>query len=428
MVAVVAITLGTVGVLVLSRNARNISLREGPVSGSRLASPSPTPIMVEHTPNLERGPTIPPSLSAPSGNLIWALVAHAVLYRSTDRGDTWEQRALPVTMERGSLLEVSFVDDRQGWIFHPGVPVTACASAPAEIWHTIDGGTTWERVAQVDQQNHGSGLGFNQCKEGLSFVDAKHGFLTAGDENHSPTIYGTADGGKNWAASTLPDPPDFKTSAGGFTLRAGLVKRFGKTLYVQAWGKQPGAIPDRQYMFRSSDGGATWSWLMKVPSRYIVMVTESRWLQLIMPGQSMESTNSGQQWHPYASDFITDNPVGGPQIVFADSQVGYAQRRGALQRTIDGGLNWVRIAAPGPLAPQDDLLPITDPGFTCRLAVGTGSFGRPSNGGFVAVPRGAFEPDPAGSMVDVKGQTWSCLLYTSPSPRDLSTSRMPSSA
>ena len=26
------------------------------------------------------------------------------------------------------------------------------------------------------------------------------------------------------------------------------------------------------------------------------------------------------------------------------------------------------------------------------------------------------------------GQYWSCLLYTSPSPRDLSTSRMPSSA
>ena len=26
------------------------------------------------------------------------------------------------------------------------------------------------------------------------------------------------------------------------------------------------------------------------------------------------------------------------------------------------------------------------------------------------------------------GQVWGCLLYTSPSPRDLSTSRMPSSA
>ena len=29
---------------------------------------------------------------------------------------------------------------------------------------------------------------------------------------------------------------------------------------------------------------------------------------------------------------------------------------------------------------------------------------------------------------DLLGRAWSCLLYTSPSPRDLSTSRMPSSA
>jgi hypothetical protein len=104
-------------------------------------------------------------------------------------------------------------------------------------------------------------------------------------------------------------------------------------------------------MFRSTDNGVTWSWLMKIPSRYIAIVSESRWLQLIWPGQSMESINSGQQWHPYASDFSSDTPVGGPQIVFADSQVGYAEGRGALQRTIDGGLHWERIATPGTYAP-----------------------------------------------------------------------------
>ena len=32
------------------------------------------------------------------------------------------------------------------------------------------------------------------------------------------------------------------------------------------------------------------------------------------------------------------------------------------------------------------------------------------------------------SPVPITGQTFVCLLYTSPSPRDLSTSRMPSSA
>jgi hypothetical protein len=243
-------------------------------------------------------------------------------------------------------MEVSFVDERLGWLLYPGVAATQCSGAGAEIWHTTDGAATWQRVAYVDQQNQASGLGFAQCKGSLSFVDATHGFVVASDGNSTPRIYRTADGGHTWSGSTLPDPPDFKTS-GGLALQAGLVERFGNTLYVKAWGKQGGDIPDRQYIFRSTDGGAMWSWLTKVPSRYIVMVTESRWLQLLIPGQSMESINSGQQWHPYESDFNTDTPVGGPQIVFADSRVGYAEGRGALQRTIDGGSHWERIATPG---------------------------------------------------------------------------------
>ena len=40
------------------------------------------------------------------------------------------------------------------------------------------------------------------------------------------------------------------------------------------------------------------------------------------------------------------------------------------------------------------------------------------------------EVDPAGLLLTLDCTTWPyrCLLYTSPSPRDLSTSRMPSSA
>jgi hypothetical protein len=62
----------------------------------------------------------------------------------------------------------------------------------------------------------------------------------------------------------------------------------------------------------------------------------------------MESTNAGQQWHPYESDFKTDTPVGSAQILFVDSLVGYAEGQGGLQRTVDGGRHWVRIATPTP--------------------------------------------------------------------------------
>jgi photosystem II stability/assembly factor-like uncharacterized protein len=298
-------------------------------------------------------------LSAPSSNVVWALVAESRLFRSTDQGKKWEERLLPSQPQ--SHPSISFVNDHEGWLLVPGSPESQCGGAGADVWHTTDGSATWQRIAFVtwsQPARTNPGIAYLQCKEYIYFVDSLHGFLTAWDDNRPPTIYRTADGGKTWSASTLSDPPDFRASAGGFTLRAGVFKRFGSTLYVEAWGKQPGDIPDRQYIYRSTDGGATWSWLMKIPSRYIAMLTESRWLQLV-PFQSMESTTSGQQWHPYQSDFSTDTPVGGPQVVFADSQVGYAEGRGQLQRTLDGGLHWASIATPGTPAPSSAPFPTT---------------------------------------------------------------------
>jgi photosystem II stability/assembly factor-like uncharacterized protein len=332
MVAVVAITLGTVGVLLLSRNARHIS-HQGLASASRLASPAPSPTYIPMPSTAQ--------LIAPSSSVVWALVAHSALFRSTDKGATWEEHSLPLQSAYSPVL--TFINDQEGWGLTMGE--SQCNDA-GTIWHTTDGGSTWNNFALVAPKQHtDSGIAYTQCKEHIYFIDSNHGFVTAWDDNHRPTIYRTGDGGKTWSGSTLPDPPDFKTSPGGFTLRAATFKRFGSTLYVEAYG------PGRQYLFRSTDGGATWLWLTKVPSIYIAMVTESRWLQLVWPGQSMESTNSGQQWHPYESDFHTDTPVGGPQILFADSQVGYAEGRGALQRTLDGGLHWERIATPGTTLP-----------------------------------------------------------------------------
>jgi photosystem II stability/assembly factor-like uncharacterized protein len=412
MVAVVAITLGTVGVLLLSRNARS---HQGVASGTRIVSPTPSPASIP-MPNTAQ-------LMAPSSNVVWVLVAGSVLFRSTDQGNTWEQRALP-TQPIGR--NVSFINDHEGWALAPGSPETQCSGASAVVWHTTDAGASWEQISSVlTAQKSGNGIALAQCKQFIYFYDSTHGFVTAWDDNHRPTIYRTSDAGKTWSGSTLPDPPDFKTSPGGFTLQARVFRRFGNTLYVVASGRQEADIAGRQYMFRSADGGATWSWLTKIPSPYVAMVTESRWLQLMVPGQSMESINGGQQWHLYASDFNSDTPVGGPQIVFADAQVGYAEGRGALQRTVDGGFHWVRIATPGTTPPIPTpspsstpppipLLPVTDPGFTCRLPVDSMSGANPLIGGFLAIPGGSFKPDLAASLIAVTGQRWS--LETSARP------------
>jgi photosystem II stability/assembly factor-like uncharacterized protein len=333
-IAVGLVTLMTVAIVAVLVSSRHASSPVGKptASGARLGSPTPSPVVLPST----------AQVSAPSSNVVWALVDQRRLFRSTDKGDTWQERSLPSHAGGGGQPSISFVDDQLGWMLFPGVPETQCNGAGAELWRTVDGGRNWQQAALVDHQSHAAGgLGYAQCKEYVSFVHSTLGFVTAWDDNHPPTIYRTADGGRTWSASTLPDPPDFKTQAGGVELRAGLVKRFGNTLLVDAWSQ------DRQYIFRSTDGGATWSWLTKVPSRYVVMATASRWLQYAP--EWMESTNAGQQWHPFQSDYSQAAPVA-PVVAFGGPSVGYATVRGGIQRTSDGGSHWVPIETPGTIA------------------------------------------------------------------------------
>jgi photosystem II stability/assembly factor-like uncharacterized protein len=317
-VTVLAISIGSIGALIAARHNRPVATI---ASGARLSSPSPSPEI--YLPGNAQ-------VVAPSPGVVWVLVDYQALFRSTDQGNTWEPRPLPSVHDPMA----SFIDGREGWVLDRGVPVTQCDTASAWIWHTVDGGASWTKL-------NVSGIADQQCKENIWFVDSRMGFITAWDDNRRPTIYRTTDGGLTWSGSALPDPPDFTTQAGGFTLRADWVKRFGTTLYLEAWWQ------DRQYVFSSGDGGASWIWLTKIPAS-VVMVTETRWLALTGPGPMQETINGGQQWHPYSTDLNIDSPVlGGTQIVFADAQTGYETGRGALQRSDDGGAHWVRIPTPG---------------------------------------------------------------------------------
>src|SRR6266581_3925674 len=74
---------------------------------SPTASPTPSP-----TPTPTSSPTPSPSpialpsiaqLSAPSGTVVWALVAGTRLFRSSDRGDTWVERSLPAGVSNAEI-------------------------------------------------------------------------------------------------------------------------------------------------------------------------------------------------------------------------------------------------------------------------------------------------------------------------------------
>src|SRR5438309_11510424 len=112
------------------------------------ASPTPSPT-ASPTATATQSPTSSPTpspspislpsfaqLSTPSGTVVWALVAGTRLFRSSDRGDTWEERGLPRVPNPQSF---AFVNEREGFLLIAGPPGTLCGSVNAEIWHTSDG-------------------------------------------------------------------------------------------------------------------------------------------------------------------------------------------------------------------------------------------------------------------------------------------------
>lgn len=303
-----------------------VSCQSGAVAGR--ASPSPTG---------KGGTTISyptdVQLSAPSAGVVWALVANSVLFVSTDGGRIWSQRSLPPSL--GLPPSIAFVDENEGWLLTTGSPETQCNAELVSIWHTANGAATWSQLPA-------HGIADLQCKKNISFADSRHGFFTAWDDNHRPTVYRTLDGGLTWAGSTLPDPPGFVTGAGGFTLQAGSVRSFDGSLLVAAYGNQ------NEYVFRSRDAGATWTYVSSsnaMPEN-VTFVTDLRWLKVGNDGNGFETVDGGRSWHAWRSDY-SDAAGVASAFVFADARVGYGTVRGGIYQTLDGGAHWARLETPG---------------------------------------------------------------------------------
>lgn len=320
-----------------------------PSAGTATRSPT-TSRSAAPTSTATATPIVLPSvalLSAPSGNVVWAFVAGTRLFRSTDRGDNWEER--PVLTDPLGHNEIAFVSQTEGWLARPAQPGTQCTFQSVGIAHTVDAGTKWDQIVVADPllTADPSGLGGRQCKSGLTFADAQHGFLSAYDPNSAPVIYRTVDGGRTWSASRpLPDPPGFTTVGAGVSLRAGRVRVFGTTLLVDASGQLNGR--PASYVFRSADGGASWSYLVTLPEGEgaFAFATASRWLMISSPNSSKETTDGGATWHDFTTDYTQAAPIA-PDVVFGDAMVGYATVRGAIQRTVNGGARWTSIKTPG---------------------------------------------------------------------------------
>ena len=253
-VAAVVLVFATVGVLLLARQARNqsppVAATTPTSSATPTSSPEPTatPAQSFVTGILVKPPhriALPANaqLSASSGSVLWALMVDQYLYRSLDGGATWQQRPLPPNAAIGfPRPEISFVSDLEGWLATGGSPETQCNAEVIGIWHTTDGGKTWESLGT-------KGVSDSQCKGNPSFVDSNRGFLDAFDPNRAPVIYHTIDGGRSWVAGKpLSDPPGSRPSAPASTCSQDLCAPSVRPSFFRSpGGKNPGPVLNTRF-------------------------------------------------------------------------------------------------------------------------------------------------------------------------------------
>ena len=335
------------------------------VAATATLDPTSTPLVITLTPTpltssgsqppLPKSPTSTPvAIASPlvvlptnadiaiaSERVVWVRIGGVsgnLLFRSQDQGATWQQRHPPPT--DGISDGPSFVDASLGWDLVAGSPATQCTYQSVQIWQSSDGAASWQNLGAI-------GIQGGQCKYGLTFVDAKHGFLSASDPNGRPTIYRTDNGGTSWLPSApLPDPPNQTTQAGGFSLRPRRVQGFGTDLLVSAVGWL------HLYVYRSTDGGASWAYLATVPG-----VTDVDEISFLDPrnwwvsgpglGPNYRITSDAGASYGMAPGAPPSAAPIAPVFSFADRSVGFATVRGQIWKTTDGGTHWSTIPTPG---------------------------------------------------------------------------------
>ena len=280
----------------------------------------------------------PVVLSAPSENVVWALIDGTHLYRSVDRGATWDQRGLPAGQ---SFAELSFLDEREGWILTLGAATAGCGSQSYAVYHTADRGGTWTRVSLGDRSDA-------MCKAGLTFADIQRGWIVLTAVNSPPTVVRTTDSGETWQRSVfLPTPPGHRFGAESVN-NAGRPHVFLGTLLVTSFAtsNRDGGVYASTYL--SNSNGTTWVHIAVAaePNTPITFASVDRWLTVAATGRWRETTDRGRTWREYSSDYKAAAP-GSPDIVFGAALVGYAVSGGQIQRTTDGGAHWSALRTPG---------------------------------------------------------------------------------
>jgi photosystem II stability/assembly factor-like uncharacterized protein len=173
-------------------------------------------------------------------------VTETQIVRTNDGGITWYNITPPDVTETGYSVEIFALDNDHVWIQKPNFDNSPNSGT---LYCTRDGGITW-----MNSMTPFSG-------GDLNFLDADNGWMLAdlgvGAGSMGVSIFQTRDGGATWNQKYTNDP---NLANAGDSLPLGGLKNGLTPLTMQtAWVYGVVYSPGNVYLFRTDDGGESWS-------------------------------------------------------------------------------------------------------------------------------------------------------------------------
>ena len=181
----------------------------------------------------------------------WGVTGTQIV-RTIDGGLTWYNVTPPDVTETGYGARHFAMDADHAWV---QIPDFNKYPNSGFLYRTVDGGLTWTEYETPFSSGD------------LKFLDENNGWMLAdlgvGAGSNAVAVYRTDDGGVSWTRTFTNDPN--QTNAGDSLplsgLKGGIAPVDTQTALVYGVVYAPGTV----YLFRTQDGGETWSTVKTVP-------------------------------------------------------------------------------------------------------------------------------------------------------------------